>query len=205
MDIESVLDQYLNKGFGSMNKNDFEVWIFSQLLKDRLKGMSNYDISIFLKIPESKVKRLKYEASLKYLDQDEEANKDRLAQCIEKVHFKKDGNSIQFVVEDVFLRRFLDALLKRQNRFSDSSFNSEIVTLSNEDFGVLLDVLKPKNMQDILSRAQKKKDKGLTLRRLFNLFVDAAVKAAGEKVVSAVFLSQFNLIEQLSTFVGSRL
>lgn len=203
MDIENVLEQYLNRGFGSMNKNDFEVWIFSQLIQGRLRGMSNYDISIFLKIPETKVKRLKYEASLKYLDQDEEAKKDRLAQCIEKVHFKKDGNSIQFVVEDIFLRKFLDALLKRQNRFSDSSFNSEIVTLSNEDFGVLLDIIRPKNMEDILQRAQQKKNKALTLRGLFNLFVDSAVKAAGEKTVAAVFCDQFNLMDKLSEFVGT--
>lgn len=201
MDIEDVLEQYLKRGFGSMNKNDFEVWIFSQLLLGKLRGLSNYEISICLKIPESKVKRLKYEASLKYLDQDEETNKKKLAKCIEKVHFKKDGNSIQFVVEDIFLRKFLDALLKKQNRFSDSSFNSEIVTLSNDDFGVLLDIIKPQNMHNILQQARQKKDKALTLHGLFNLFVDSAVKAAGEKVVAATFCDQFNLIAKLSDFV----
>lgn len=36
--IDDALDKYLAKGFGSMNKVDFEVWIFDQLLKSRLKG-----------------------------------------------------------------------------------------------------------------------------------------------------------------------
>lgn len=64
--IIDVIDQYLAKGFGSMDKHDFEVWIFNYLLQSRLKGMSDYDISIMLRIPESKVKRLKYDASMKY-------------------------------------------------------------------------------------------------------------------------------------------
>ena len=52
------------KGFGSMNKNDFEVFIFSRLLQiERFKGKSNYDLSILLHIPESKIKRLRYEAA----------------------------------------------------------------------------------------------------------------------------------------------
>lgn len=64
--IDDALEKYLTKGFGSMNKNDFEVWIFNQLLHTVLKDKDNYAISIYLKIPESKVKRLQYEASLKY-------------------------------------------------------------------------------------------------------------------------------------------
>ena len=65
-DLNQIIDRYLKRGFGSMNKNDFEVWIFYFLLHNQLKGMGNYDISLELRIPESKVKRLKYEAELKY-------------------------------------------------------------------------------------------------------------------------------------------
>lgn len=63
--IGDVLQAYVERGFGSMNKNDFEVWIFSQLMDGELKGKSNYDISTLLRMPESKVKRLAYEALLK--------------------------------------------------------------------------------------------------------------------------------------------
>lgn len=64
--INTVIDQYLARGFGTMNKNDFEVWIFHYLMQHRLQGKSNYDISVALKIPEQKVKRLRYESELKY-------------------------------------------------------------------------------------------------------------------------------------------
>ena len=47
-----------------MNKNDFEVFIFNEYRKRGRK--SNREMSLELKIPESKVKRLAYEADLKY-------------------------------------------------------------------------------------------------------------------------------------------
>ena len=65
-DLKSAIEAYLQRGFGSMNKNDFEVWIFNELLKTKLAGLSNYAISVELKLPEQKVKRLKYEATLRY-------------------------------------------------------------------------------------------------------------------------------------------
>ena len=59
-ELASAISKYLERGFGSMNKNDFEVWIFHYLLQNELNGKSNFDISVELRIPEQKVKRLKY-------------------------------------------------------------------------------------------------------------------------------------------------
>ena len=49
-----------------MNKNDFEVAIFNYLITkdENFIGKSSYELSIALKIPISKIKRLKYEAEL---------------------------------------------------------------------------------------------------------------------------------------------
>ena len=63
--LRDAIDAYLNRGFGSMNKNDFEVFIFNELLRNPLYGKyMDYDFSVMLRIPESKVKRLRYEANL---------------------------------------------------------------------------------------------------------------------------------------------
>ena len=95
------LKKYLERGFGSMNKNDFEVFIFSELLKSKLKSMSNFDISVCLKIPESKVKRLKYEASLRYPEK--ELNLKKYAKkALENVTI--ESNHIRFSVEDTMLK-----------------------------------------------------------------------------------------------------
>ena len=56
--MQDFIDNYLKRGFGSMNKNDFEVMIMHELLQGKLKGKSNYEISRELRVPESKVKRL---------------------------------------------------------------------------------------------------------------------------------------------------
>ena len=39
--LNEVISKYTEKGFGSMNKNDFEVWIFHYLLEHELQGKKN--------------------------------------------------------------------------------------------------------------------------------------------------------------------
>ena len=40
--LKTVIDQYLARGFGTMNKNGFEVWMFHYLMQHQLQGKSNY-------------------------------------------------------------------------------------------------------------------------------------------------------------------
>ena len=80
------LEDYVNHRFGSMNKNDFEVLIFNAILNSDLEETSNYKLSRILKIPESKVKRLKYEADLVY----NEAGSDDQLRVLEQVLKKRD-------------------------------------------------------------------------------------------------------------------
>ena len=121
-DLQEFISKYLERGFGSMNKNDFEVWIFHYLMNHQLQGKTNYEVSLFLKIPETKVKRLRYEAELKYNDGDSLVNYHKVCALLKAVHFKKGGQCIQFSIEDLYLRKYLDSTLKSGGRFSDSSF-----------------------------------------------------------------------------------
>ena len=52
--------------FGSMNKNDYEVELLHLLFENGWKNKSDFEVSVDLKIPESKVKRLRYETYLVY-------------------------------------------------------------------------------------------------------------------------------------------
>ncbi|MBR2881710.1 MAG: response regulator transcription factor, partial [Prevotella sp.] len=81
----SLINEYLERGFGTMTKREFEVMILHDLLQNELKGKSNYEISRKLGITEAKVKGLVYEVSLKY-DKDEETWKQRFMQAIQKVN-----------------------------------------------------------------------------------------------------------------------
>ena len=63
---DEFMEQYETRGFGSMTKNDFEVLVFNLLRKHGdLKGKTNFEISLELQIPETKVRRLAYESDLK--------------------------------------------------------------------------------------------------------------------------------------------
>lgn len=160
--IDFAIDQYLSRGFGSMNKNDFEVWIFNQLLLRRLKGKSNYEISRALNLPESKVKRLRYEADLKYSSDQEIENRlyEILNHALSKAYLKVIGKDvqIQFIVEDLSVRKYLDHKLKQKGFFSDSSFNSEIVSVRSEGLKFLYECTpNGKSAFEIFEKAEKAK------------------------------------------------
>ena len=196
MDINKVITEYLNRGFGSMNKNDFEVWIFNELLNNQYLGKSNFDISIGLKIPESKVKRLRYEARLKYGNpEDINIYKAQFENLLQQVVLKKDGNAVQFVVEDISLRKYLDSVLKKDGRFSDSSFNSEIVTLDTDDLEYLeKEIFPDKDWTDLFEKAEQKRGNKTTLKNLLNEFAKSAAKQAGKIVVNLTFAGILNLL-----------
>lgn len=151
--MKDFIDDYLKRGFGSMNKNDFEVFIMHKLLEDRLKGKNNYEISRELKIPETKVKRLIYEVSLKY-DSDEVAQKERLLAVLKNVHIYGNGKDVMFVVENTATRNYLNSLLKAQGLMLNYKLNSEIVELERADFIALLSTLfTPEEQQRISDHA----------------------------------------------------
>lgn len=160
--IDFAIDQYLSRGFGSMNKNDFEVWIFNQLLQGRLKGKSNYEISRALNLPENKVKRLRYEADLKYSSEQDIENRlyDILNHALSKAYLKVIGKDvqIQFIIEDLSVRKFLDYKLKKNGFFSDSSFNSEIVSVRSEGLKFLYECTpNGKSAFEIFEKTEKAK------------------------------------------------
>ena len=172
--LSDIIRRYLNRGFGSMNKNDFEVWIFNYLLQNDFNAKTNFDISIELGIPESKVKRLRYEASLKYGDPKNTAQYNKaFLSLLNNVTLKKGSDKIiQFAVEDLQLRKYLDSILKKKGLFSDTSFNTEVITITIGDLAVLLDETCTQKEKEIIMK--KANNKGS--------FVDIAKKAL-EKII----------------------
>jgi len=195
--IKDIIDHYIERGFGSMTKNDFEVWIFYYLLQNDLKGKDNYDISVELRIPESKVKRLRYEAELKY-GNPQNSNKylEAFDALLTKSILKEDGSCVQFVVEDLQLRKYLDSTLKKGGRFSNTSFNKEIVSIDIDDLEFLLKTLWPNNDWSIISKkAGVKMDKNhVTLRDILKTFVLSSVQQAGKLVVNLTYSGIISLI-----------
>lgn len=133
--VSDAIKEYVSRGFGSMTKNDFEVWIFHQLLCGKLKGKTNREISIALRIPDSKVKRLRYEADLKWGNPDDDSSyHDALVAVITKARLIKEKKQILLVIEDTALLKYLDAKMKNANVSWDKSFNSENISIDYEQY-----------------------------------------------------------------------
>lgn len=133
----SFIKDYLSHGFGTMTKNDFEVYIFYWLINNHedYKDKSDYEVSVNLRIPISKVKRLRYEANLKYPTLNDDTAKKSITDLLKKCKYRdtKEGG-ISFVNNDKLLREYLQNYLNRQGRFFDSSFNSKHSIYSNSRF-----------------------------------------------------------------------
>jgi hypothetical protein len=139
---EFFLDNYFGRGFGSMTKTDIEILIFHTLQQfGDINNMSDFEVCRLLKIPESKVKRLRYESHIIYGNQSDKELKVRLYNYLSNARFLKDKGYIQFSIEDKFLRNWFYSKVKEINGFADTSHNSEIVKISNQTFSEVLEKL----------------------------------------------------------------
>lgn len=139
--------------FGSLNKNDYEVALFHLLLMNGYADKSDHFMSKMLQIPESKVKRLRYESYLVYPKTDKELKEEFYALLKGRSYKMTNDNKIQFAVNDKMLRLYLNDKLDEVGSFSDSSFNSNIVTISPMDMMILLFDFEKKD--DVLERVKE--------------------------------------------------
>ena len=171
--VSDAIQEYLNHGFGTMTKNDFEVWIFHQLLCGELRGKTNREISVALRIPDSKVKRLRYEADLQWgSPNDESSYHDALVAVVKKARLAKEKKQILLVIEDTALLKYLDAKMKNANVAWDKSFNSENIYIDFEQYETFCKEVLTKEYQETINFLNDKfKDKP-TLAKFFNKFKD---------------------------------
>ena len=195
MHIDEIINKYLIRGFGSMNKNDFEVWIFHWLLFNHEKCIdrSDFFISQFLKIPESKVKRLRYEAELKYSDSQPEDYREELIKSFKKAKCQEGTieGKITMSVPNKILRQYLSDILIEDGRFLDGSFYSNVVTMSAGNFIYIIDhlFLDEADRKTILEGAKKNIEKGKempkTISESFSKLGISIGKSILEKIVGS--------------------
>lgn len=128
--------------FGSMNKNNYEVALFHLLLRNGFDTCSDFELSVKLQIPESKVKRLRYEESLVYPKGGTDADlyyQEQLAILLLSRKYRMHNDRIQFAIADKHFRLYISDALMRDGRFADTSFNTNIVVISVADLLYLLE------------------------------------------------------------------
>ena len=153
---DEFLRHYLRNGMGSLSKSDVDALVMHLLDKYihvngiPLQQKSNQALSETLRIPLTKVKRLRYEAGLKFGVSVGLIAKQRFAECLSLavIHVvpttEKGKNSkpiINVIIEDTLARNWIQDQLKSQGILSDTSFNREIVSTDANDFLRLLELL----------------------------------------------------------------
>lgn len=201
--METFIHQYIHRGFGSMTKNDFEVFLFGQiLLMTEYKGKSNYELSILLRIPESKVKRLRYESALR--NSDPTINyRTVVYNLLDKAQLRAEDKKIVFQVEDIMIKSYISSILKKEGRMLDSSFNSELVVLRLSDFQYLAQEVYPKGEVDnVLQKAadlsKHSQDKPITWNEVLGWIVQGAI-SGGVSTITAN-LTPIGIISSLTNY-----
>lgn len=153
---EEFLRHYLRYGMGSLSKSDVDALVMHLLDKYiHVNGMplqqkSNQALSETLRIPLTKVKRLRYEAGLKFGGPVGLIAKQRFAECLSLAVIQVEPTSengknskpiINIIIEDTLARNWIQDQLKSHGILSDTSFNREIVSTNAGDFLRLLELL----------------------------------------------------------------
>lgn len=199
-DFEKVfLENYLKFGLGSMPKSDIDALVMHLLDVFGPNGsgpfatLSNQTVSERLKTPVSKIKKLRYDAALKFGGRIEDQAMGRLLAALSKASLESDGEKICLIIEDSLAKNWLQGQLKIHQHIFDHSFNSEIVKVSAAGLFQVLEAVFDKTelekLKDGYESAKNKKTaeermkafKGVAMK-----FAEGAAKAAGVGVVAVL-------------------
>ena len=204
---KEFLAKYLAGGMGALAKRDIDALVMYLLdehgLNDEipLKTMSNQEVSMKLRVPVNRIKTLRYEAALKFVeDKEKEAlARWKLLEILARAKFDIDADKVKvnFIIEDTFTKNWLQGVLKRDGLFFDYSFNSEVVKIDLNDF---LDVLKvlydEKSVNTLRNRieAAKSEKNGLKLADIKKEFLKSAAGKLGDMATSAAIKGLLGLV-----------
>ena len=145
--LDDFLEVYMDKGFGVMNKTEIETLMYHVFKKHGLLTGKCFDDSFNLQIPEAKARKLIYESQVKYAGRNEDELTAYLrisvGECLKHAFISKNGKEIRFAIEDKYLRVALNAKLRANHYFADTSFNKDIISLDENAFREMILILVP--------------------------------------------------------------
>jgi len=199
-DFEKVfLENYLKFGLGSMPKSEIDALVMYLLDVYGLNGsgplanLNNQAVSEILKTPVSKVKKLRYDAALKFGGSIEDQAKGRLLAALSKASLEPDGEKICLIIEDTLAKNWLQGQLKKHQQIFDHSFNTEIVKVSSTGLFQVLETIfdkdeieKFKEGYKSAKKIKKAEDRAKAFKSVALKFAEGAAKAAGGDVISVL-------------------
>ncbi|MBL7471373.1 hypothetical protein [Robertkochia sediminum] len=159
---DQFLKEYLSRGFGNMPKRELDVLIFYLLQQQKVfENKTNYEIARMLKTTPGKIKNLKYEAVLRFGEEDltdDAYLRNRMKEYFQDPILKLEGKWLYMQIEDPVLLDTVKAALKEGGSFFDGSFNAEVVKISGDDYSRLMKtIIYEAHEQSLIKKALKNK------------------------------------------------
>jgi hypothetical protein len=193
------LDSYLKLGLGSMPKTDIDALVMFLLDKHGLRSsgplarLSNQQASELLKTPVAKIKKLRYEAALKFGGRAEDQAMGRLLAALANATMEMQGDKICLIVEDTLAKNWLQGQLKTHQQIFDHPFSAEIVRVSADGLFRVLDSTFDKAelaaFKEGYERAKQSKtaaERSKMFKSVATKFAEGAAKSAGAAVLAIV-------------------
>lgn len=196
---EDFLENYLKFGLGSMPKSDIDALVMHLLdlygvdVSGPLVIHSNQTVSERLKTPVIKVKKMRYDAALKFGGRIEDQAMGRLLAALSKASLEPNGDKVLLIIEDSLAKNWLQGQLKIHQHIFDHSFNTEIIKVSVAGLFQVLDsvfdageIEKFKKGYDTAKKKETSEERVAAFKRVAKRFSEGAAHAAGASVVKVL-------------------
>jgi DNA-binding protein YbaB len=196
---KDFLDNYLKFGLGSMPKSDVDALVMHLLDIYGTDGSgplmiySNQTVSERLKTPVTKIKKMRYDAALKFGGRIEDQAMGRLLAALSKASLEPEGDKVLLIIEDSLAKNWLQGQLKIHQQIFDHSFNTEIVKVSVAGLFQVLDsvfdkaaIEKFKQDYELVKNKKASADRIAAFKGIAKKFAEGAAKSAGAGVVKVL-------------------
>ncbi len=185
------LANYLKFGLGSLPKSEIDALVMHLLDQYGLTGsapmaaLSNQLVSEQLRTPVGKIKKLRYDAALKFGGRIEDQAMGRLLAALSKASLEADGNRICLIIEDSLAKNWLQGQLKIHQQIFDHSFNTEIIKVDASGLFQVLDSCFDKNALKLFELGYEKAKAEKNQNAMKEAFADVAKKFAQTAAIAA--------------------
>lgn len=156
-----LFELYLKNNFGSLNKTEFEELLLELLRRhSNLGNMSNFEISINLHLPESRVRSMVYRSQLKYVNYKIEDIRKQLFGQLWQGYFEIKDDMIRITIENQYVKQAVESIVKEKGGVPVGTFNKETLILSSDGFSKLLPSLFTDEEIKLISAEIRKKNAG---------------------------------------------
>lgn len=196
---KKFISKLLENGFDYMKERELKIYILYLLLEDgqfvnKNGDIDYHEISLALKISETKVRNLIYEVELKYKNNHNFV--EQLIKIIEEKRYEIAGDKIKFAVYNPLVKQYFEYEIRKLNGVSDGSFAKHIVTISIKTFEKLLLHLyedkSSKKAEEIIKKLppelkDKINDEESLLREFVREFAKNFAAKSGERTADLLF------------------